>query len=139
MGKPLIDKIREYKPCEDAVAWLGKRDLVTAWAECPRADWMLWVCSKIGPETAARKAIYVQLARGFAERAERAAGAAAAEAADAAAAWAERAADAAAAWAAARTAGAAARAAWAADAAAAEAAMSDMAEEVRAVIPHPKK
>ena len=33
--------------CEDALAWIGERDLRTAWAECERGDWMLWlICER---------------------------------------------------------------------------------------------
>jgi len=33
--------------CNDAVNWVGERDLATAWAECERADWMLWLCGRM--------------------------------------------------------------------------------------------
>jgi hypothetical protein len=29
--------------CDDARAWIADRDLATAWAECKRGDWMLWL------------------------------------------------------------------------------------------------
>jgi hypothetical protein len=36
--------LSQLDACQDALNWLGyQRDLETAWAECPRADWMLWL------------------------------------------------------------------------------------------------
>lgn len=29
--------------CQDAIDWVGNRDLAAAWAECSRGDWMLWL------------------------------------------------------------------------------------------------
>jgi hypothetical protein len=44
----LIDRIRGLHPCHDAVAWLGDRDPATAWAECRRGDWLLWLAARAG-------------------------------------------------------------------------------------------
>src|SRR5579863_714630 len=33
--------------CQEAVQWIGERDLKTAWAECERGDWMLWLSGKM--------------------------------------------------------------------------------------------
>ena len=33
----------KHDTCEKAVKWIGERDLATAWIECERADWMLWL------------------------------------------------------------------------------------------------
>jgi hypothetical protein len=33
--------------CSEAVQWVGDRDLKTAWSECDRGDWMLWLCVKM--------------------------------------------------------------------------------------------
>ena len=33
--------------CSEAVKWIEKRDLKTAWAECERGDWMLWLCGRM--------------------------------------------------------------------------------------------
>ena len=33
--------------CKEAVEWVGERDLPTAWAECERADWMLWLAGNM--------------------------------------------------------------------------------------------
>ena len=35
------------RACNSAVEWAGDRDFATAWAECERADWMLWLCAKM--------------------------------------------------------------------------------------------
>src|SRR3990170_2028646 len=40
----LLSLLKRKKACPEAVAWVGTRDLVTAWRECERADWMLWFC-----------------------------------------------------------------------------------------------
>ena len=34
----------ESHACPEAVEWVGKRDLATAWQDCERADWLLWLC-----------------------------------------------------------------------------------------------
>ena len=34
--------------CTEALEWLSDRDLDTAWAECPRGDWLLWLTAKAG-------------------------------------------------------------------------------------------
>ena len=36
-------RLQSYGACEDAVEWVGERTLAQAWAECERADWMLWL------------------------------------------------------------------------------------------------
>lgn len=42
-------QIAKYRPCGEAVEWLGERRSVErAWRECERADWMLWIADKIG-------------------------------------------------------------------------------------------
>src|SRR3989337_2343233 len=127
----LLSLLKRKKACPEAVAWVGTRDLVTAWRECERADWMLWFCgimagTKNWPTwqqvvlvmcTCARQALRFVAggAAGAAGAAEAAAGAAWAAAGAGRAAWA--AAGAAGAAGAARTARAG-WAAWAAEAAA---------------------
>ena len=34
--------------CTESLEWLSDRDLDTAWAECPRGDWLLWLTAKAG-------------------------------------------------------------------------------------------
>ena len=41
------EKLIEMNACEEAVVWVGRRGLKKAWAECERADWMLWLCGKM--------------------------------------------------------------------------------------------
>ena len=146
----IAKRIAHLNPCQEAVAWLGRRTSVRrAWAECTDPEWMLWVCERLGIDTsatiywcaeharqsairaldsvgvkhelAALAAIVSQdTARAAARAAEPARAAARAAWAAEAAAWARDAA-----WAAARAAEAAARAAraaaWAAEAAARDA------------------
>src|SRR3990172_11017269 len=40
----LLSLLKRKKACPEAVVWVGTRDLATAWRECERADWMLWLC-----------------------------------------------------------------------------------------------
>ena len=41
------DRLIKMGACEDAVAWVGERDIAAAWAECERADWMLWLAGRV--------------------------------------------------------------------------------------------
>jgi hypothetical protein len=43
----LRDRLVKMGACEDAVAWVGDRDITAAWAECDRADWMLWLAGRV--------------------------------------------------------------------------------------------
>jgi len=127
-NKQFIKKLKSLDACEDAVAWVGKKSLKTAWAKCERADWMLWlafelelatykerihiVCDcaalslKYVPKGEARPRLAIEAARKCADNPTQENKDAASEAAEAAA------------WAAAWVAEAAARAAvWAAEAA----------------------
>jgi len=38
--------------CHSAIKWVGERDLETAWAECPRGHWMLWLAEMAGVDRA---------------------------------------------------------------------------------------
>lgn len=38
--------LRKNNACSRAVEWLGDRDLRTAWKECERGDWMLWLAGR---------------------------------------------------------------------------------------------
>lgn len=42
-----LELLAQLKACEEAVAWVGSRDLATAWRECERADWMLWLAARL--------------------------------------------------------------------------------------------
>lgn len=46
--KDLLDRLRA---CESAKAWVGDRSLPTAWNECARADWMLWLAARLEVDT----------------------------------------------------------------------------------------
>ena len=43
----LQERLRELRACEEAVVWVGERDLKRAWKECQRGDWMLWLCGEM--------------------------------------------------------------------------------------------
>ena len=45
-NRQLRARLRKHDACSDAVQWVAKRDLATAWQECPRGDWLLWLCAK---------------------------------------------------------------------------------------------
>ena len=38
--------LKQMHACPEAVEWVGDRDLAKAWAECERADWMIWFAAK---------------------------------------------------------------------------------------------
>ncbi len=42
------DKLKKMNACREAVKWVGKRGLMTAWRDCPRSDWMLWLAHRAG-------------------------------------------------------------------------------------------
>lgn len=44
----LKDKLIKLGACSEAVYWVGDRDIKTAWAECERADWMIWYAGHTG-------------------------------------------------------------------------------------------
>ena len=39
--------LAELDASEKARAWMGERDLATAWSECERVDWLLWLASRM--------------------------------------------------------------------------------------------
>ncbi len=46
----IAQHLRELGACASAVDWVGDRDPATAWAECPRGDWLLWVAGRLGAD-----------------------------------------------------------------------------------------
>lgn len=44
----LQDLLLDLGACEEARAWAGDRDPRTAWAECERGDWLLWLAGRAG-------------------------------------------------------------------------------------------
>jgi len=42
----LLRRLKKINACNDAVKWIGDRDLEAAWKECPRGDWMLWLAGR---------------------------------------------------------------------------------------------
>ena len=50
----LSSTIADLKPCREACEYLNTQsDWQTAWDNCPRADWMLWLLGRVA--TADRK------------------------------------------------------------------------------------
>ena len=45
-NRQLKTQLKRLGACCDAVTWVGARDLATAWRECLRGDWLLWLCAK---------------------------------------------------------------------------------------------
>ena len=47
------DALRALGACDDAVEWASTQpDAATAWRDCERADWMLWLAGRLaGPTT----------------------------------------------------------------------------------------
>jgi len=41
------EQLEDLNACEEAVEWVGDRDLKTAWEECARGDWMLWLAARL--------------------------------------------------------------------------------------------
>lgn len=52
------DGVAKLNPCADAMDWIRTQESAgTAWANCQRGDWLLWLCGKLAgkPWSAARK------------------------------------------------------------------------------------
>ena len=46
---------KEWLPantCREAVMWIGRKSLATAWRTCQRADWLLWYAAHVCPRPA---------------------------------------------------------------------------------------
>ncbi len=41
------DKLENLSACDEAIKWVGKRGIVTAWRDCKRGDWMLWLADRL--------------------------------------------------------------------------------------------
>ena len=41
------EQLEDLSACEESVEWVGDRDLKTAWEECARGDWMLWLAARL--------------------------------------------------------------------------------------------
>lgn len=44
----LINWLLRHDACGPSLTWIAGRDLATAWAECGRGDWMLWLAARAG-------------------------------------------------------------------------------------------
>jgi len=64
----LKQKLIGLDACDDAIAWVGDRDLPAAWNECERGDWMIWLASRSGVDLrtlTAAKAACAEYARPY--------------------------------------------------------------------------
>ena len=43
----LKDKLESMHACSEAIKWVGNRGIKTAWRDCPRGDWMLWIAGRL--------------------------------------------------------------------------------------------
>ena len=41
------ERLEEMNACHDAVKWIGRRGIKTAWRDCKRGDWMLWAAGHL--------------------------------------------------------------------------------------------
>lgn len=48
MNEPIKPRLTKMGACGEALDWVADRDLKTAWAECERGDWMLWLAGGLG-------------------------------------------------------------------------------------------
>lgn len=42
------EQLVRFNACEEACAWVGDRDIESAWTECPRGDWLMWLAGCVG-------------------------------------------------------------------------------------------
>ena len=42
------DLIAKYGPCSEAIEWMNGHDPKSAWENCQRSDWLLWIASRVG-------------------------------------------------------------------------------------------
>jgi hypothetical protein len=42
-NEEFLQLLNKIGACHEAVEWIGKRDLQTAWNECQHGSWMLWL------------------------------------------------------------------------------------------------
>ena len=46
-GPTFQSKLRAMHACGEAIRWVGDRDLETAWAQCHKGNWMLWLAARV--------------------------------------------------------------------------------------------
>jgi hypothetical protein len=44
------DRLKNLKACSAAIEWVGSRTAASAWKECKRGDWILWLIDKSNPK-----------------------------------------------------------------------------------------
>jgi len=47
LNTTLKQRLQDLRACPEAIEWVGDKDLESAWAECPRGDWMLWLAGQV--------------------------------------------------------------------------------------------
>ena len=60
MKNTWIDQLRKLYPCGEALGWCETQESAqSAWLNCERGDWMLWLVGKLAgpPESDSRKAL----------------------------------------------------------------------------------
>ena len=45
--KSFAEQLCDINACQEAIDWVGDRDAETAWRECERGDWMLWLAGRV--------------------------------------------------------------------------------------------
>lgn len=49
MKTDIVEKLKALHACDEAVEWISyRRSPETAWKNCNRGDWMLWLLGKLG-------------------------------------------------------------------------------------------
>ena len=61
-NKDLKHYLKNETACQEAIDWIAERDLETAWSECPRGDWMLWLAKRAGVDIRMMKAAKAECA-----------------------------------------------------------------------------
>lgn len=62
-NQELLSFLKSKNACAESIQWIDDRDLVTAWNECPKASWLLWLYARsVNPDTIVFKTAVVELA-----------------------------------------------------------------------------
>ena len=43
----LSEQLKSMHACSEAVEWVGRKKIKTAWRDCPHGDWMLWLAARL--------------------------------------------------------------------------------------------
>ena len=47
-GTSFRSRLIALRACAEAVAWVERKSMRTAWRTCPKGDWMLWLAARVG-------------------------------------------------------------------------------------------